>query len=153
MLAKIKNYYPPIQRYIASLRDLRTVGVLCFLIILLLISWSGVKAINTNYGLQKQISTLQQQNTIQELANTNQELQNEYYNTPQYLELAARQDFGLAASGEKVLIVPHDVAMAHTVLLPQDDPAQAQKSRPKVPAYQRNFQAWLNFLLHRQNSQ
>jgi len=148
---KIKHYQKKVVAGAAQLRDLRTIGVLFFLVILLLISWSGVKAIDTNYGLQKQIARLQQQNDLQKLTNTNLKLQNDYYNTPQYLELAARQDFGLAAKGETVLIVPRNVALAHTVTLPQDNPVAA-KPKAKIPAYQRNFQAWINFLLHRPNT-
>ena len=151
MHEKIKHYQKKVVAGAAQLRDLRTIGVLFFLVILLLISWSGVKAIDTNYGLQKQIARLQQQNDLQKLTNTNLKLQNDYYNTPQYLELAARQDFGLAAKGETVLIVPRNVALAHTVTLPQDNPVAA-KPKAKIPAYQRNFQAWINFLLHRPNT-
>ncbi len=151
MFAKIKHYQQKIIVSAQQLRDVRTIGVLCFLVILFLISWSGVKAIDTNYALQKQIAQLQQQTAVQKLSNTNLQLQNDYYNTPQYLELAARQDFGLAAKGETVLIVPHSVALAHTVVLPQDDPA-ATKPKAKTPAYQRNFEAWMDFFLHRQNT-
>jgi len=38
-----------------------------FTVIVLLISWSGVKSIQTNYGLQKQISKLQQENDVAKL--------------------------------------------------------------------------------------
>ncbi|HSX33120.1 MAG TPA: septum formation initiator family protein [Candidatus Saccharimonadales bacterium] len=149
MREKIKHYQTKLLVPAAQLRDVRVVGVLCFLLVLILISWSGVKAIDTNYGLQKQIAQLQQQNTVAQLTNTNLSLQNKYYNTPQYLELAARQDFGLAAPGETVLIVPHSVAMAHTVLLPQDDPAKNTTKASSQPFYQRNVNAWLDFLFHR----
>jgi cell division protein FtsB len=150
MLAKIKQYQTQIIQYAAQLKDVRVIGMLLFLVIVLLVSWSGVKAIDTNYRLQKQISQLQQQDTVQQLTNDNLKLADDYYNTPQYLELAARQDFGLAAPGETVLIVPHSVALAHTVTLPQDMPTPAQVKRANQPAYKRNFEAWMNFFMHRQ---
>src|SRR5689334_19804287 len=137
MFAKIKQYQTEIERYAARLKDLRTVGMLLFVVIVLLVSWSGVKAIDANYRLQKQIAELQQQNTVQQLANDNLQLQNNYYDTPQYLELAARQDFGLAAPGETVLIVPKSVAMAHTVTLPQDMPPAETAQKANQPAYKR----------------
>jgi hypothetical protein len=118
----------------------------------LLVSWSGVKAIDTNYGLQKQISRLEQQNDVQHLSNENLKLQNDYYQTPQYLEVAARQNFGLAAPGETVLAVPRNVALAHTVDLPTSAPSAIQKKQSKKPAYQRNFQAWMDFLLDRRRT-
>ncbi len=127
------------------------VGLLLFLVIALMVSWSSVKAIDTNYGLQKQISTLQQQNDVGQLTNDTLKLQNDYYNTPQYLELAARQDFGLAAPGETELLVPQSVALAHTVVLPQDVSPSAKTAKPKS-VVQRHFEAWANFFMHRQAS-
>jgi hypothetical protein len=119
----------------------------------LLVSWSGVKAINSNFSLQKQISQLQQQNAVQQLANDNLKLQNDYYNTPQYLELSARQNFGLAAPGETEWIVPQNVAMAHTVDLPQDKAASEATKAVKQSSIQRHLQAWTDFFLHRKSSE
>jgi len=160
MLTKIKQYQTVITahaaRRLAQLKDVRTIGLLLFLVVLLLITWSGVKAIDTNYGLQKQIATLQQQNAVQKLANDNIKLQNDYLNTPQYLDIAARHDFGLAASGETVLVVPRHVALAQTVDLPQDiarAAAKTQTTAAKKPFYQRNFEAWMDFFLHREHAE
>ncbi|HSX31712.1 MAG TPA: septum formation initiator family protein [Candidatus Saccharimonadales bacterium] len=155
MQTKIKMHQERLFQALAGLRDLRVLGLLVFLVIVLLVSWSGVKAIETNYGLQKQISTLDQQNNVQKLANQNLKLQNDYYKTPQYLELAARKDFGLAAAGETVLVVPKHVALAHTVDLPKQPgiTAEAPEDNAKKPAYQRNFTAWLDFLFHRHQPQ
>jgi len=152
MLPKIKQYQTIIMDYVQKLQDVRVLAAAVFVVIVLLVSWSGVKAIDTNYGLQKQISELQQQNAVQQLSNTNMQLQNEYYNTPQYLELAARASLGLAAPGETELIVPQSVALSHTVNLADADVVQSTKTKAKQPAYQRNFQAWVNFFLHRQHS-
>lgn len=146
-----RHYIEKISSFIRRLNDLRFVGQLVFVVIVLMISWSGVKTIQTNYGLQKQISALNQQNDVQKLQNENLALQNQYFNSDQYLELSARQDFGLAAAGEKEVIVPEQVAMAYTVDLPDISKTSAAKS--KQPAYQRNFQSWVDFFAHRQNSQ
>jgi cell division protein FtsB len=139
--------------YILQFRDVRAVGLLLFLVIVLLVSWSGIKAIDTNYRLQKQISQLEQQNQVHKLNNTNTKLENDYYQTDQYLEIAARQNFGLARPGETVLNVPQNVALAHTVNLPDEEKTETRKTQAKQPAYQRNFQAWMNFLFHRQAAQ
>ncbi len=145
-----RQYLERISLFVRRLNDLRFVGQLMFVVIVLLISWSGVKTIQTNYGLQKQISALKQQNNLQKLQNENLELQNRYFNSNQYLELAARQDFGLAAAGEKEVIVPEQVALAYTVDLPGTNKPSAAKA--KQPAYQRNFQSWVDFFSHRQNT-
>lgn len=136
--------------YAKRLNDPRFLGQIVFVVIVLLISWSGIKTIQTNYGLQKQISSLDQQNQLQKLKNENLALKNDYYKSKQYLELAARQNFGLAAPGEKLIVVSKDVALAHTIEIPKQSAEEATKA--KQPAYQRNFQSWVDFFLHRQNS-
>jgi len=148
---KIKQYQKKAYEYAGDLRDVRVAGLAVFLIVVLLISWSGIKVIDTNYSLQKQIAELQQQNRLQKLEDNNLKLQHQYFNTNQYLEITARQEFGLAASGEKVLVVPANVAMAHTVAIPSLDQQAKTATVSHQPAYQRNFQAWMNFFLHRQS--
>lgn len=138
-----------ISYYLQRLDDVRFVGQVVFVVIVLLISWSGVKSIQTNYGLQKQISALKQQNDLQKMQNDNLALQNQYYNSNQYLELAARQNFGLAAPGEQEIIVPESVALAYTADLPNPSKPDVKSAQP---AYQRNFNSWIDFFLHRQGN-
>jgi cell division protein FtsL len=149
MEEKLKTYYEKTLDFVRRLQDIRFAGQVVFVIIVLLISWSGVKAIESNYQLQREIATLQQQTDIQQLKNENLKLQNEYFKTDQYLELSARQNFGLAHKGETELIVPIDVALANAT------PAvkrQAPVERPvtKQSRFEQNYQAWLNFFLHHQ---
>ena len=146
-----RHYKNTVLAIVNRLNDIRFVGQLLFLIIVLLVSWSGVKVIQANYGLQKQISVLKQQNKVQQLQNDNLALQNQYYNSNQYLELSARENFGLAAPGEKEIIVPRQVALNYTVNLPSTN-TTAVLSKSHQPAYQTNFESWVNFFLHRQNS-
>ena len=148
MNIKTDKYKQQALVYAQKMGDVRFVGQLIFAILVLLITWSGIKAIQTNYGLQKQIATLKQQNSIQALENNNLALQNNYFNSNQYLELAARQDFGLAASGEKEVLVPESVAMAYTTDLPSI--AKPVAATSKQPTYQKNFESWVNFFMHRQ---
>jgi cell division protein FtsB len=138
------------QAYLKRLSDVGFLGQVLFVILVLLISWSGIKTIQTNYGLQKQITVLNHQNQLQKLQNDNLALKNEYYKSNQYLELSARENFGLAAAGETELIVPKNVALAYTANLPSPTPPVEAKA--KQPAYQRNFESWVDFFLHRQGS-
>src|SRR4051812_21857007 len=108
---KILLNHPVIKEF----RDVRIVGLVVFGIITLLVSWSGLQVIEANYQLQQQVAQLEQQNQVVELENNNLKLSNEYYNTDQYLELQARRQFGKGAPGEKLLLVPKNVALAHTV--------------------------------------
>ncbi|MBC7581560.1 septum formation initiator family protein [Aeromicrobium sp.] len=150
LLKKFTNYAVQARSFAERLRDPKFAGMMLFLVVVLLISWSGVKSIQTNYELQKQISGLQQQNAVQKLRNTNADLENEYYSTNSYQDLQARLNFGLAAPGEKEIVVPKDVALSYTV----DPPKQQTILKPsdKQSGSQQNFQAWVNFFLHRQNT-
>ena len=136
--------------YSEYLNDTRVLGLLIFGVIALLVSWSGVKSIQTNYELQKQISTLKQQRDVQKLKNDNLKLRNEYYKTDQFLELAARRQFGKAAPGETLYNVPKAVALANTVELPEYNQKPVTQADNR-PAYQKNLESWFNFLFHRGN--
>jgi cell division protein FtsB len=145
MLEKIQNLQK--SPYVQQLRDIRSVGLLVFCVVVLLVSWSGVKVIQSNYDLQKQISRLEQRSDVQELGNINLKLKNEYLNTDQYLELSARRQFGKGAPGEKLIVVPKTVAVAHAAPVVSDKVANAKAANQSVS--QKNFQAWMNFFLHR----
>lgn len=148
MFTKIKNIYksPHVQQF----RDMRTLGLAAFGVVAILVTWSGVKVVQTNYGLQKQISSLQQQNEVKKLENNNLFLRNKYLETDQFLELAARRQFGKAVPGETELLVPKNIALAHTVDPPKANKTITSMQTVKRPTYQRHFQAWIDFFLHRQ---
>jgi cell division protein FtsB len=145
MFQKLKSFVN--HRWLSQFRDVRVVGLVAFLVVVLMVSYSGSKVIQRNYELQKQISQLRQQNAVQQLANNNVKLENQYFNSNQYLELKARQDFGLGAPGETELIVSKDVAMAYVTSAPVPKPTMNPAAQQ--PGYQHNFQAWIDFFLHR----
>ena len=137
-----------------QLADVRNIGLCIFGIVILAIAWSGAKTVQNNYELQKKISALQQENTVLWLQNSNTALQNQYYTTDQYLELSARQNLGLAAPGEQVLLVPKDVAMSY--IDPKLDEETTSSSQPIAPdnraTYVKNLESWRDFLLGRKLS-
>ena len=150
MQIQTEQYKQTALTYAQRLGDVRFTGQLIFAVIVLLVTWSGIKSVQTNYGLQKQISALRQQIAVAKLQDNNLALQNNYLNSNQYLDVAARQNFALAAPGEKELIVPQRVALAYTVNLPTNTPQITDAGHQ--PTYQRNFESWVNFFLHRQSS-
>lgn len=143
-------FYKRIAGYAAELRDVRNLGLLVFISIILLISWSGARVIQTNYALEKQVQQIRQENDLQQIKNTNLDLQNKYYDTPQYREVTARQNYGLAKPGETVVIIPRDTAMRHTVQ-PLNTGPTSSRGEPlqDAPAWQRNLTAWTDFFMHR----
>ncbi|HET6863837.1 MAG TPA: septum formation initiator family protein [Candidatus Saccharimonadales bacterium] len=134
-----------------QLLEIRNIGLYIFGIVVLAIAWSGAKTVQSNYELQKKITTLQQQNVVLSLENQNNSLQNQYYQTQQYLELSARQNLGLAAPGESVLLVPQSTALKYI------DPSIGQNSSQSAPpdtrkSYVKNLEAWRDFLLGRKSA-
>lgn len=142
-IQKLLNKLP-----IKRLQDVRAVGLIVFGLIVLMITWSGIGAIQTNYDLQKQISQLNQENSNQSLENKNLQLENQYYNTSQYLELQAMALLGKGEPGETLILVSKTAA--NSQLAPQIQTASAS-STPKKPKYQQNFEAWMSFYFHRDN--
>jgi len=145
MINQIKNYYNDKIR--PNLRDVRFIGLMVFLFIMLLVTWSGIKSVQTNYELQKQITYLQQQNDLQKLKNDNLRLKNSYYSTNQYVELSGRQNFGLQASGETEVIIPKSVALRQLITLSDDQ--NSQISIGSQSAWQKHFEEWMNFFMNR----
>lgn len=151
MFEKIKTYQTKIVQEARVFQDVRALGIVTFLVIALLISWSGVKVIETNYGLQKEIARMQQETEVGRLENRNLELENQYFETDEYLELEARKNFGLAAPGETVVVVPKQVALKNTIPEAEVENTIAPKEQDE-PRWQQNVDAWVNFLFHRTNN-
>lgn len=145
--SRLGQLFQVVKEYVYELRDVRNLGMFVFVGMVLLVSWSSAKAIQTNYALQKQLEHLKQENEVGKLQNSTLKLKNQYYNTPQYLEVAARQNFGLASPGETVLLVPKDVALKNTVAKPTK--TKAETTAKQLPFWQENLRDWANFFFHR----
>ena len=148
MFDKIQNIFK--SKKTRQLADVRNVVLYVFGVLVLAIAWSSARTVQDNYQLQKKISELQQQNRVLSLMNGNTYLQNQFYETEEYLELSARQNLGLAAPGEKVLNVPKSVAMKYVnPALADTRDATTASSIDNRPRYTKNLQAWRDFLLGR----
>jgi len=130
-----------VKAAIRRARSLATLNNAVLLVALLIAStwvWSTMQAIQHNFTLQQQVDTLAQQIAVDELQNKTLQLQKAYYNSDQYVELSARERLGLAAPGEKLLVLPPNTVkpQAQTVAV---DPAQLEPERS-------NFAQWMYFL-------
>lgn len=132
--------------------DTRVLGLLAFGVVALLVTWSGIKVVQTNYELEKKISVARQENAISELENQNLKLKNQYYESQQYLELTTRRQFGKAAPGEKLYTVPEAVALSKTIEALPTEAQAAQIEADKKPKYQQNFDDWIDFLFQRKQT-
>lgn len=130
-----------------TLTDPRVLGFLAFGIVALLVTWSGIKAVQKNYELEKRIAISRQNNDIQKLENDNLKLRNHYYESAQYLELSARRQFGKAAVGETLYAVPEEVALSKTID-PAPKPQTSAEEEASQPRFQQNFNDWTEFLFN-----
>lgn len=141
MFLKIKTGF---QDYLlGNIRDVRFVGMVVFGVLVLLTSWSGVRIIEVNYELQKEIAALQAKNQVRQLENQNVKLKNQYLNTDTYLELTARQQLGKGGKDEKLILIPKEIALAHAPHLPEQTTAKITVD--KSPGYIKNLRAWRDF--------
>lgn len=99
--------------------------------------WSTMGALQNNYVLQSQVDVLSSEVEASKLEADNLELENTYFASNEYLELQARQQFGKAAPGEHMLILP-----ANTV---SDTVSTQAANKSKITLSSSNFQAWLSF--------
>jgi cell division protein FtsB len=104
--------------------------------------WNGAKIVQQNYELSQKVAEIEQENNILELENRNKELQNEYLATDEFGEITARRVFGKASPGEKVYIVPKQVAL--NALSSPVEVAEVEVSDSDKPQYQKNIESWLN---------
>ena len=143
MFQKIKN-----NSIFKSVIDTKNLGLYALAIIALSVTWSSIKIINKNYELEKQISQLQQQVEVQEQLNKNQKLKNEYFKTDAFLDLASRKYFGKAAPGEKLIVVPKEVAAKYV----HPEPAAVTETTKTVSSsskFIQNWQGWIDFFLRK----
>lgn len=149
MMQKIKRLVP--ASLLLQLRDVRVLVFLVFGVLVVMATWSGIRVIETNYRLERQIARLQQEITVAELENSNVQLRNEYLNTDEYLELQARKQYSKGLPGETLVLIPKEVALEYVSSddsVESDRVATVQAIQPK-PWYQQNLEAWRDFLLGR----
>ena len=101
--------------------------------------WGSLSVMQRNYSLQKEVDLKQRQLQLTKLQRDSAELQQKYYQTDEYKELAVRDTLGLVMPGEKLLILPKNTAAANAADAPTQQVVVATEAEP-------NLQQWLNFL-------
>lgn len=102
--------------------------------------WGSLGVMQRNYDLQKQLDLQQRQLELAQVETSSLQLEQRYYQTAEYQELAVRQDLGLGLPGEKLLILPPNSQATIDA-----DNAFATTKTPTVVRLG-NFQQWVNFL-------
>jgi ribonuclease-3 len=63
-------------------------------------AWGSLGVMQRNYNLQKELDDKKRELIVSQLAVANQKLEQRFYNTSEYKELAVRESLGLGLSGE-----------------------------------------------------
>lgn len=125
-----------------GLYDIRVLYLIGIGLIAISVFWNGAKIVQQNYELAQKVRQIEQENEVLKLENQNKELRNEYLNTEEFAEITARRIQGKAAPGERVYIVPKDVALNS---LSEEERSENNESKvDEKPQYQKNFEAWMN---------
>lgn len=99
-------------------------------------TWGSIEMMQRTYTLQRSLDLKQREQRVAELEVTTLEYEQNYYQSSEYKELAARQHLGLADPGEKVLILPPNTPIEIT--------EKVYMQEEKAPS---NFKQWMNFLM------
>jgi len=104
--------------------------------------WGALSVMQRNYTLQRTVDLKRQQLQIAELQTANLRLQQQYYKTTEYQELALRESLGLALPGEHQLIMPANSEEAKK----SGDTAPIVAVATKTTTSATNLEQWINFL-------
>ena len=102
--------------------------------------WGSLGVMQRNYDLQKDVNYKDRELQLAQLETDRLQLENRYYQTREYQELAVRKNLGLVMPGERVLILPGNspaVKAADQASQPVSEVASEELS---------NFQQWMDFL-------
>ncbi len=104
--------------------------------------WGSLQVMQRNYGLQKEVDQKRRELQLADLQKQSLQLQQRYYQTDEYRELAAREALGLVMPGEKLLILP-----ANSQVAKDADKKPVTSSAAATPQDKTsNMEQWLNFL-------
>lgn len=105
--------------------------------------WGSLGVMQRNYTLQQTLGRKNQELQLATLETRNLELEQAYYKTYEYQELAVREKLGKGAPGEHVLILPPQPTKTPTTSSVSHAPAAQTGESPS------NFEQWMDFLFGR----
>lgn len=127
---------------IRELFTLYQISVMVIIVISFSILWAGIRVVQRNYILLKQVSVLEQEIELMKISVANQKLMNEYYSTDSYGEIAARRLLNKSMPGEKLMLVPKSLALEKVPGALASGNVDTEEYKPKL----NNWQKWIRFL-------
>lgn len=112
------------------------------LIFCFIFTWGAISSMSRNWSLAEEVVDRQREKALLELEVETLELENTYYQSDEYQELAARKYRGKLLPGETMVFLPDNSAVAkskHSAEPVEQEVAQASEERS-------NFEQWMTFL-------
>ena len=103
--------------------------------------WGSLQMMQRNYSLQRELDDKKRQLMIAQLDTENAKLEQRYYKTKEYQELAVREKLGLVAPGESVLILTGDANYKEVA----SEDAKTTQKKQDIESWS-NFRQWMNLL-------
>lgn len=129
---KLKQIYHQLrQQYLTTYNLILAVTV----VVAIAWIWGSLGMMQRNYKLQKRLDDKERELMIAQLSVDKARLEQRYYQTVEYQELAVRERLSLALPGEHLLILP-----------PNSEEAQQEEKEIIKEVPLSNFQQWVNFL-------
>ena len=131
-----------LRKVIYRLKRYTTLNTVVILIGAIVVSgwvWGSITTMQRNYALQKEVDARERELALTQLEVDTMQLQKNYYASDEYKELAARERLGLAAPGEKVLLLPPNSAAAKATNITEKSPTATTRTLT-------NFEQWMLFL-------
>ena len=130
---------------IFGFNDLLLIGAL---LVAMVLGWNTVTAMQKNYRLQQKYDALKAEVELNELQNQNLKYTIAYLKTEDYQELAAREKFNKAFSGENMVYLPGNGVATQAPVVK----ATASAAKLKSTGWKANIQAWWHFLQGKQSN-
>ena len=126
-------------------------GLVLILAVVIAISWvlGTLSTIQTNFTAQRALDEKKQQLQLTELEVETLKYQQNYYRSDEYKELEVRSKLGLAAAGEKELILPENSEKVQSLDKADSNQVYATTQLTQndtSPQTVSNFQQWIDFL-------
>jgi len=111
--------------------------------IIIAIGWvyGSLEVMQKNYKLQKTLDDKSRQLIVAQLDTASAQLEQRYYKTDEYKELAVRSRLGLVTPGESVVILPPNSETVKSM----DKPTNSDQLQDESVELS-NFSQWMNFL-------
>ena len=134
--------YKRLQHYKRAYATLNNGVILIALVAAVSWVWGSISVMQTNFSAQKMVDEQKRQLELTQLQVDTLKYEQNYYNSDEYKDLAAREDLGLVSSGEKVLILP-----PNTAAVKQQDTLDAKRETSSVQTNEptSNFEQWVQF--------